>query len=56
MRAVDVETRRRLLAGIPTGRLVEPSELGALVRFLASDEAASITGATYDVNGGALMR
>ena len=26
------------------------------ITFLASDEAASITGATYDVNGGALMR
>jgi 3-oxoacyl-[acyl-carrier protein] reductase len=56
VRGVSDETRERLLAGVPTGRLVEPDELAALVRFLASEEAASITGATYDVNGGALMR
>jgi 3-oxoacyl-[acyl-carrier protein] reductase len=53
---VSEETRERLLAGVPTGRLVEPAELGALVQFLASEQAGSITGATYDVNGGALMR
>jgi NAD(P)-dependent dehydrogenase (short-subunit alcohol dehydrogenase family) len=28
----------------------------ALVAFLASDEAGYITGATYDINGGLLMR
>lgn len=54
--AVSDETRANLLAGVPTGRLVEPAELAALVRFLCSPEAASITGATHDVNGGALMR
>ena len=56
VRAVSDETRANLLAGVPTGRLVEPAELAALVRFLCSPEAASITGATYDVNGGTLMR
>ena len=56
VRSVSDETRERLLAGVPTGRLIAPAELAALVRFLASEEAASITGATYDVNGGALMR
>ena len=56
VRAVSDETRATLLAGVPTGRLVEPAELAALVRFLCSPEAASITGATYDVNGGTLMR
>ncbi len=56
VRGVSDETRERLLAGVPTGRLVAPAELAALVRFLASEDAASITGATYDVNGGALMR
>jgi 3-oxoacyl-[acyl-carrier protein] reductase len=56
VRGVSDETRANLLAGVPTGRLVEPSELAALVDFLCSPEAASITGATYDVNGGTLMR
>jgi 3-oxoacyl-[acyl-carrier protein] reductase len=56
IRRVSDETRERLLAGVPTGHLVDPAELAALVRFLASAEAASISGATYDVNGGTLMR
>lgn len=56
VRGVSDETRANLLAGVPTGRLVEPAELAALVLFLCSPQAASITGATYDVNGGTLMR
>lgn len=56
IQGVSDETREALLAGVPIGRLVAPSELASLVRYLASAEAASITGATYDVNGGALMR
>lgn len=56
IRAVSDETRERLLAGVPTGRLIAPAELASLVLYLASEEAGSITGATYDVNGGTLMR
>ena len=41
---------------IPIGRFGEPEEVAALAVFLASDEAAYITGATLDVNGGLLMR
>jgi len=41
---------------IPVGRFGEPDEIGALVAFLCSDEAAYITGATLDVNGGLFMR
>jgi 3-oxoacyl-[acyl-carrier protein] reductase len=41
---------------IPVGRLANPREVAALVAFLCSPEAAFITGATYDVNGGMLMR
>ena len=33
-----------------------PEEVAALVSFLVSDEAGFITGATFDVNGGLLMR
>jgi 3-oxoacyl-[acyl-carrier protein] reductase len=36
-------------------RLGKPEEAADLVLFLASDEAAYITGATVDFNGGSLM-
>lgn len=42
----------QLVAGIAMGRLGEPADVAALVRFLASDEAAWITGAMFDVDGG----
>jgi 3-oxoacyl-[acyl-carrier protein] reductase len=42
-------------AAIPLGRLVHPEEIAAAVAFLASDEAAFITGQAIPVNGGALL-
>ena len=41
---------------IPVGRLGRPEEVASLAAFLASPEAAFTTGATYDVNGGIVMR
>ncbi|HVW68743.1 MAG TPA: SDR family oxidoreductase [Steroidobacteraceae bacterium] len=40
---------------IPLGRLAHPEEIAAAVAFLASDEAAFITGQCLPVNGGALV-
>jgi 3-oxoacyl-[acyl-carrier protein] reductase len=37
---------------IPLGRLGEPAEVAAVVHFLASDDAAFVTGQCYDVSGG----
>lgn len=51
----DPDLRARLdslSAGIPVGRLGEPAELGDLVAFLASERAAYITGAAYQIDGG----
>lgn len=39
-------------AGVPLGRLGRPEELAAAVRFLASPEAAFVTGQSVAVNGG----
>lgn len=38
------------------GRVGRPEEVAAVVFFLASDAAGFVTGATWDVNGGMLMR
>jgi 3-oxoacyl-[acyl-carrier protein] reductase len=43
-------------ADIPVGRLGRAEEVAALVAFLVSDDAGYITGATFDANGGVLMR
>ncbi len=37
---------------VPLGRLGEPGELGAMVAFLASEQASYITGAVFQVDGG----
>ena len=49
-------TRSAVQAQIPLSRFAQPDEVAAAVCFLVSDQAAFITGATFDVNGGLLMR
>ncbi len=46
--------RERFHASIPLGRYGEPTEIAALVAFLASDEAQFITGAALNIDGGML--
>lgn len=47
--------RERLVAAIPLGRMGQPADVAAAVVYLASDEAAWVTGATLHVNGGMAM-
>jgi len=42
----------QLLSAIPMARAIDPKEVAAAVAFLASDEAAGITGITLPVDGG----
>lgn len=53
--ALGEAQRRRLLEAIPLGRMGQPADIGAAVVYLASDEAAWVTGATLHVNGGMAM-
>jgi len=51
----DQSTTNDIVEQIPAGRLGRPADVAAAVLFLASDEAAFITGQTLSVNGGLLM-
>ena len=48
----DGDLLHELQGVIPSGRLGEPDEIAGLAVFLASDEAAYITGSTYVIDGG----
>ena len=52
---LDESQKSALLMRVPAGRLGHADEIAATVAFLASDEAAYITGATLHVNGGMAM-
>jgi 2-keto-3-deoxy-L-fuconate dehydrogenase len=47
-----VEARRMFIARQPMGRLAKPEEIAPMIVFLASDEAAFVTGNVYSCDGG----
>ena len=55
----DMDTSRKILEkiirGVPLGRIGEPEDIAGIVTFLASDEAAFITGQVISVSGGLSM-
>jgi 3-oxoacyl-[acyl-carrier protein] reductase len=53
---IPEERLEALRKRIPVGRFGEPAEIAELAAFLCSEEAGYITGATFDANGGLLMR
>ncbi|MTE18438.1 3-oxoacyl-[acyl-carrier-protein] reductase [Streptomyces sp. TRM43335] len=51
-RALGDEQREKIVGQVPLGRYARPEEVASSVRFLASEEAAYITGAVIPVDGG----
>lgn len=52
---LNEKQREAILGTIPSGRLGSGAEVAAAVVYLASDEAAYVTGQTLHVNGGMAM-
>ena len=52
---LNQKQREVILTTVPAGRLGNGAEIGAAVVYLASDEAAYVTGQTLHVNGGMAM-
>ena len=46
------KARQAFIARQPMGRMATPEEIAALVVYLASDEAAFVTGQTFIIDGG----
>lgn len=53
--ALNDDQKARIMGTIPAGRLGEATEIAAAAVYLASDEAAYVTGQTIHVNGGMVM-
>ena len=49
------EFKSLMLDDVPIKRVIDPSEVAALVKFLCSKEASAITGQTYNICGGQVM-
>jgi 3-hydroxybutyrate dehydrogenase len=52
----EEQAKKQVLESQPTGRFVTVDEVGALCAFLASEDARSITGANYSIDGGWVAR
>lgn len=50
------ELREELRDGLILDRFAEPKEVANVIRFLSSDEASYVTGATWEVDGGRTIR
>lgn len=55
VRAIRPDVLEKIVATIPVKRLGTPEEIGAMVAWLASDDAGFATGADFSLNGGLHM-
>lgn len=55
VKAIKEDVMKKIVEGIPVGRLGEPEEVARAVVFLAADQASFITGETISINGGQHM-
>ncbi|MEQ8604542.1 MAG: 3-oxoacyl-[acyl-carrier-protein] reductase [Marivibrio sp.] len=53
--ALNEDQHEKLIANIPAGRMGAPEDIAAGVVYLASEEAAYVTGQTLHINGGMAM-
>lgn len=53
--AMPEDVLKRIVAGIPAGRLGKPEEIASMVVWLASEHGSFATGATFALNGGQFM-
>jgi 3-oxoacyl-[acyl-carrier protein] reductase len=53
--ALNDKQKEAILGRIPAGRMGGPDDIAAAVLYLASEEAAYVTGQTLHVNGGMAM-
>ena len=54
--ALPADTVAALTAAVPLRRLGRTDEIAGLIAYLAGDQAGYVTGSTFDINGGSLMR
>src|SRR5699024_12259989 len=52
---LNEEQKATILKGIPLEKLGSPTDVARVVRFLASEDAAYLTGQTIHVDGGMVM-
>jgi len=55
VRAIRPDVLEKIVATIPVRRLGTPEEIGAMVAWLASEDAGFATGADFSLNGGLHM-
>ena len=49
------EFKDQMISAVPIKRIIDPTEVAALVKFLCSADASAITGQTYNICGGQTM-